>query len=197
MEEIKKVGGIIFFIDETSDEVVTFLDKDGNEIENVAVGDMPYSYKVVKPGEKPRFWVFNHMAGRPGTWWPYGIDRKKIGTSMEFGSGSRNTEAVLDYLKAYDMGDDSIWARLVKMRDRASCGCDDWFIPSRGEMDVLREFFAAATSDPRLINPFDIAWFWSSSEHSAQYAWSWRYDYQDWLNYSKNYDVSFLAVRAF
>ena len=197
MEEIKCVGGRIFFVDETSDEVVEFYDQNGVVIEHVGVGSTPWGYRVVKEGSKPRYWVFSHRISSWLEWWPSGIRCIELGTSVEFGSGMQNSNAAIDKLENVPGRNRTIWGALALARRNAMDGCDDWFIPSKGELDVLREFFMANADSLCLINPFDITWLWSSSEDSAQYAWFWGDYIQAWDSYSKDYNFSFVAVRAF
>ncbi len=54
------VGGKIFYIDSTSDRVVDFYDQYGDLVENVAVGDTPYAYKVISEGTsgKDKYYVY-------------------------------------------------------------------------------------------------------------------------------------------
>ena len=50
----KLVGGTIFYIDDTADGEYQFFDTDGNSIENIQVGDKPYTYRVIKEKVKPQ-----------------------------------------------------------------------------------------------------------------------------------------------
>ena len=47
---VKRVGGTIFYIDDTASGIYEFFDADGNVIEAVHVGDKPYSYRVIEKG---------------------------------------------------------------------------------------------------------------------------------------------------
>ena len=83
------------------------------------------------------------------------------------------------------------------MRSEKWGGCDDWFVPSKGELDVLRKFFQSETANELgLVNPFDITWLWPSAEFSAQDAWYWSCNDQAWdtnIEYNGN---SVCGVRA-
>ena len=57
--DAKLVGGTIFYIDDASDGEYEFFDTDGNPMENIKVGDKPYSYRVVKKGSKDKYYVYH------------------------------------------------------------------------------------------------------------------------------------------
>lgn len=193
------VGGRIFFVDGESDEEVEFYDKEGRLIPEVKAGDMPYRYRITKKGSKPKYWVYHHKFSKWLQWRP---DEDKyrvlIGTSEEFLTGAENTKKALDAFPANAEGfKDTIWAYILVMRSEKWGGCDDWFVPSKGELDVLRKFFQSETANELgLVNPFDITWLWSSAEYSAQYAWFWNCNGQYWYNSYKLSNYSVCGVRA-
>lgn len=195
-EEKRRVGGRIFFIDEESDEKVVFYDKDGNIIENVSVGDTPYSYKITNTGAKPKYWVFHNKLSKPLRWMPYDREYQNLETSDLFGKGKENTIKVLHDTE-YHKDDETIWNYICKMRDEAWEGCNDWFIPSKEELKALRNFFAQYADDLMLVDPFIASWLWTSSEYSASNAWKWGYHYQSFDSYTKNFSYSVFGVRAF
>ena len=188
------VCGRIFFVDEESDEEVEFRDEAGNVIEEVHVGDVPYSYTITKPGAKPKYWVYSHRFPNWLRWMPSDQEYMKFDTSVDFGKGRENTEKVLAN-KSYAENKGTIWNWILKLRKET--GMADWFVPSNGELEVLRSFFAEYMDKFLLINPFDITWLWSSSEPAAQNAWHWSYGSQYWnLSYKGN-SYSVCGVRAF
>ena len=102
----------------------------------------------------------------------------------------------------------TIWYQLQQVRDSRAGGCDDWFVPSKDEMEELKEAIKS-----RVITGGEIAgssykdsalnskWLWSSSELSerpARYAELWNCIMQHWLPSGK-YDggTSVLFTRAF
>ena len=191
------VGGMIFNIDTDSDEEVVFFDENGETIENVFVGDTPYMYKITKKSSKSKYWVFSHKVSKPLQWKPSGAESKTFGTSYDFGTGCANTEKVLAD-KSYTKRKETIWNYLVELRVKT--GICDWFVPSQKEMELLMGFFAIHEDDLKLINPFNMAWLWTSSEdkkYSAQNARNWGYYSQSFGNYDKNYNLSLCAVRDF
>ena len=184
MEDIRKVGGRVFFIDETSDEEVKFYDKEGREIE-IKLGDMPFGYRIVKAGKKPKFWVYTGKTDHV-SWGEYGT---KLDTSEEFGKGFENTEKILA------SGKGGICEYISKLRE--STGLDDWFIGSLKEMDKLREFLEKFAEELCIFNLFDHDWIWASSENSSVNAWLWLYYPQYWYYGNKNTTLSVVGVRAF
>ena len=191
------VGGMIFHIDYDSDEEVVFYDEDGHIIKDVGLGDMPYSYEIMTKGSKPKYWVFSHNVSKPLRWKPSGAEGKTFGTSYDFGTGRANTEKVLAD-KSYAKSKESIWDYLVVLRKKT--GICDWFVPSQEELELLMGFFAIHEDDLKLINLFNVAYLWTSSEdeeYSAQYARLWDYNNQSFSVDYKNYDHSLCAVRAF
>jgi len=191
------VGGRIFHIDTESDEEVAFYDEDGHVIVNVAVGDVPYRYKITKRGSLPKYWVFSHDVSKPLQWKPLGVEGKTFGTSYDFGSGRANTEKVLAD-KSYAKSKETIWNYLVELRKKT--GICDWFVPSEEELEVLQTFFETHADELKLINLFNVAWLWTSSEdkeYSAQHARLWYSNGQGFDYFNKFNFYSLCAVRAF
>lgn len=206
------VGGTIFYIDDTADGEYQFFDVDGNLIENVQVGDRPYAYKVVSPGSKDKYYIYYDKLYE-GLWAYYKSDDyvlKPLGTSNSVGSGKTNTEVVMAkdngaYTAIDFKGHSTIWHQLQQARLAKVGGCDDWFIPSKYEIEKLRLAIESGNITGGVIagssyeeSIFTYKWIWSSSELSPQSAWCWSCYYQYWNGYygmSNNYSVFF--IRAF
>ena len=141
------VGGTIFFIDNAADGEYQFFDTDGNIIENVQVGDKPYAYKVVTPGSKDKYYVY-HDEVYDFAKWTYYRDgspvEESLGASGEgIGSGKTNTETVMTkdngaYITADSDGYPTIWYQLQQVRSTRIGDSDDWFVPSKDELEELR-----------------------------------------------------------
>lgn len=204
------VGGTIFYIDDTADGEYQFFDVDGNLIENVQVGDRPYAYKVVSPGSKDKYYVYYDKLYE-GLWTycksdDYMLD---LGTSNNVGSGKTNTEVVMAkdneaYIDMDFAGHSAIWHQLQQARLTKVGGCDDWFIPSKYEIDELRLAIESGNIIGGVIagssykeSIFTYKWLWSSSEYSSQYAWSWNSNFQYWNYYYKGSHYSVFFARAF
>lgn len=159
------VGGTIFYIDETADGIYEFYDYNENLIHDVKVGDKPYAYKVVKAGTKDKYYVY-HDEMYTSKRWTYYKDGvyvyDTIGSlSTAIGTGKANTDIMMTrdngaYVAADSNGYPTIWYQLQQTRLAKAGGCDDWFIPSRLEIEELRKaigFQVITTSDEPVILP--------------------------------------------
>ena len=186
------LGGTIFYIDDTADGVYEFYDAEGNVISNVAVGDAPAMYKVLTQGTKDKYYVCDTTL-YPNSRWTYYRNGdyvyNNLGTGTAIGTGKTNTDTVMAadsgaYIASDSNGYPTIWYQL--QQTRATTGCNDWFIPSKDEMNAVR------TAG---IISFSGKYIWSSSELSSNRAWRW--DDSNWVNYSKSANYSVFFVRAF
>ena len=205
------VGGTIFYIDETADGEYQFFDVDGSLIENVQVGDRPYAYKVVSPGSKDKYYVYYDKLYE-GLWTYCKSDDcvlESLGTSNNVGSGKTNTEVVMAkdngaYI-AMDFAEHStIWHQLQQARLAKVGGCDDWFIPSKYEIELLRLTIELGNITGGVIagssyeeSIFTYKWLWSSSELSSRGTWSWYFGGQSWYTSYKGVSNSVFFARAF
>ena len=213
------VGGRIFYIDDTSDGIYEFFDAGGNPIKNVQVGDRPYYYRVIKKGSKDKYYVY-HDKVYDNLEWAYCKGKsyvyESLGTSNDIGLGKTNTEKVM----AKDNGAyitvnfnefsvnfnelPTIWYQLQQVRNAKVGGCNDWFVPSRCEIEKLRLAIksgiiagGAIAGSSYAESIFANKWVWSSSESSDLSAWYWSCCGQDWDSCDKyNYNSVFFA-RAF
>lgn len=206
------VGGKIFYIDDTSDGIYEFFDADGNPIKNVQVGDRPYYYRVIKKGSKDKYYVY-HDEIYSNLRWTYCKDKgyvyESLGTYNDIGLGKTNTEIAMSkdngaYVTINSNGYPTIWYQLQQVRNAKVGGCDDWFVPSLYEIELLRNAITYKGVSGGMIagssyeeSVFANKWVWSSSEASDQYAWLWGYDYQHWFDNYKNFNNSVFFARAF
>lgn len=238
------VGGKIFYIDSASDRVVEFYDQYGDLIENVAVGDTPYAYKVISEGTsgKDKYYVYydNLYTSKRWTYYENGAYvYNSLNAGDGIGKGKTNTATVMSadsgkYVTNDSNGVATIWYSIKEMRDNLIGGCNDWFVPSKAELEELRKaigFQVVTTSDDPVIlsagavtggviagtadgqahykdynttrtcypsaTKFLDSYIWSSSESSAQYAWTWSCIRQNWYDGDKDGTASLCAVRAF
>ena len=206
------VGGKIFYIDDTSDGVYEFFDADGNVIKHVHVGDTPYYYRVVKKGSVDKYYVYNDEV-YDGLRWTYCKDGKyvyeSLNTSDGIHSGKINTEAVMAKDNGAYITEDSkefptIWYQLQQVRNAKVGWCNDWFIPSKAEINLLEDAIESGAISGGTIarssyeeSIFRNKWIWSSSEFLSQCACYWGYYSQGW-NYSyKDNRSSVFFIRAF
>ena len=211
---VKPVGGTIFYIDDTADGEYQFFDTWGNLLENVQVGDRPYYYKVIKKGPKDKYYVYHDDIYKDLRWtWAYyggkGYAYESLSTSKNTGSGKINTKiAVTKDCGIYVTPDSNraatIWYRLQQVRSDKGTGCDDWFVPSIDELELLRLAIKSGSVTGGIIagssynnSVFNNRWIWSSSEFLSQRAWYWHYANQCWDGGNKGLDFSVLFIRAF
>lgn len=205
------VGGTIFYIDDTAGGEYQFFDVDGSLIENVHIGDRPYAYKVISPGSKDKYYVYYDKLYE-GLWTYCKSDDyvlESLGTSNNVGSGKTNTEVVMAkdngaYLAENPDWCPTIWHQLQQARLIKAGGCDDWFVPSKYEIDELRLAIKSGSITGGVIagssyeeSIFTYKWIRSSSEYSSQTAWDWNCNFQYWGDGSKSGSYSVFFVRAF
>ena len=214
--DIKAVGGTIFYIDDTADGIYEFFDVDGNLIKDVKVGDKPYYYRVLEKGTKDKYYVYHdemHMAKR----WTYLKDESFVYDAINLlgkgiGKGKTNTEIMMArdngaYVTANSSGCPTIRYQLQRARGAKVGGCDDWFVPSKKEIEALRLAIksgsitggeiAGASYEESIFSKSGGYYIWSSSEYSSQYAWLWYCPNQSWYASYKAYRYSVFFTRAF
>ena len=195
------VGGKIYYIDDTADGTYSFYDAEGNLMSDVSVGSTPSYCKVLTAGSKDKYYVYHDELYTSLTWGKSGTTTGATGTAI--GTGKSNTAKLL----ATDAVSSTytIWYKLQQIRNASTGDCNDWFVPSKDEIEKLRLAVnsgsitggaIAGSSYTRSV--FKSKYLWSSSEHSAQSAWLWDYDSQNWNSgYGKHHDIPVFFARAF
>ena len=217
--DLTPVGGTIFYIDNTSNGEYQFFDVDGNLIENVQVGDRPSYYRVVKKGPADKYYVY-HDKVYDALRWNYCKKGKDVYESLNMSDGIRtgkiNTEVVMAkdngaYITIDSKGFPTIWYQLQQTRLAKAGGCDDWFVPSKTEINLLEDAVESGTISGGIIagssyaeSVFRNRWLWSSSEASSrigkvssQFAWYWDYIRRLWNVNNKICNNSVFFIRAF
>ena len=209
---VKPVGGTIFYIDDTADGEYQFFDAWGNLLENVQVGDRPYYYKVIKKGSKDKYYVYYDEVFDKLRWTYYENNNyvhESLSTSRNTGSGKANTEIVMakdsgTYITPDSNRTSTIWYRLQQVRSDKGTGCDDWFVPSIDELELLRLAIKSGSVTGGIVagssynkSIFNNKWLWSSSEFLSQRAWYWHHVHQCWDGGNKGLDSSVIFTRAF
>ena len=194
------VGGTIFYIDETADGVYEFYDINENLIHNVKVGDRPYAYRVVTPGTKDKYYVYHDELYTSLAWGMSGTPTGATGT--EIGTGKSNTAKLLatDAVSSTN----TIWYKLQQIRNASTGDCNDWFVPSKDEIEKLRLAVNSGSITGGAIaessyegSVFKNQYLWSSSEYSSNNAWFWNSYNQIWANRGKHNDYLVFFARAF
>ena len=206
--DAKLVGGTIFYIDDAAGGEYQFFDAEGNVIENAGVGDRPYAYRVIKKGSKDKYYVY-HDELCEGRWANREDDEDEIsedeslGTSEDIGSGKTNTGTAMATSSSFGRYP-TIWYRLQQIRNAKAGGCNDWFIPSKDEVEKLRLAIKSGSITGGTIarssydaSAFGNKYLWSSSEHPSQGIWIWSPYYHLWGSYYKYNDNFVFFIRAF
>ena len=136
------VGGKIYYIDDTADGTYEFYDAEGNLMSDVSVGSTPSYYKVVTPGSKDKYYVYHDELYSSPQWGKYNTTTGASGTTI--GTGKSNTATLLatDAVTTTN----TIWYKLQQIRNASTGGCDDWFVPSKDEVEALRLAIGCTTS---------------------------------------------------
>lgn len=101
------------------------------------------------------------------------------------GSGKANTRAIITDCSEKDTA-------AMKCTLYRGGGRDDWFLPSKNELNVIyHNLHKAAIGD---FDPFN---YWSSSEEDASYAWNQHFKDGTPYDSNKSYSLRFRAIRAF
>lgn len=213
------VGGTIFYIDDKADGIYEFFDVDGSLIKDVKVGDKPYYYRVVKKGPADKYYVY-HDKVYDALRWNYCKKGEDVYESLNMSDGIRtgkiNTEVAMAkdngaYITIDSKGFPTIWYQLQQTRLAKAGGCDDWFVPSKTEINLLEDAVESGTISGGIIagssyaeSVFRNKWLWSSSEASSrigkvssQYAWYWDYIRRLWNVNNKICNNSVFFIRAF
>ena len=194
------VGGKIFYIDDTADGTYLFYDVGGNPIPEVSVGSTPISYTVLTAGSKDKYYVYHDELYTSFTWGMSGTPTGATGT--EIGTGKSNTATLLatDAVSSTS----TIWYKLQQIRNASTGGCNDWFVPSKDEIEKLRLAVNSGSITGGAIagssyagSVFKSKYLWSSSEYTDEYAWLWNSYYLDWRTSGKYLDYSVFFARAF
>jgi len=200
--ELKRVGGTIFYIDESSyGAIYLFYDSNGNIINNIKVGDIPYNYLVSGTPDKDKYYIFNESV--PTLWsrvWTYKENGtwvyNYLNTGSSIGTGKNNTDIVMSadngkYITNRDGV--TIWYDINNININNTEGCNDWYSPSKDELNALRN--AVDINGDPLTNIPSSYMLWSSTENgylSAYYTSS-----SGFYLASKDAKRSIFCIRSF
>ena len=131
-------------------------------------------------------WTYLEVAGNDqSTSWIWGRLGSRIGgTSLEVGTGAANTENIINSLGAGEYA-----ARICY--DLELNGYDDWFLPSREELNLINmNIYSLQVCDFRTN-------YWSSSEDSSEKSWVQNFSTGFQYDQDKNDYSGVRAIRAF
>ena len=134
-----------------------------------------------------------------GIQWHTGSYMETDATATAVGTGKANTQTIINI-----QGEGIYAAQLCN--DLTQGGYSDWFLPSKGELDLMyKNLKKAGLGGFPIGNPSNISneeallWqYWSSSEYDLKFAWF--SDFTNgiqYINHDKNFPFRVRAVRAF
>jgi hypothetical protein len=110
------------------------------------------------------------------------------GTATAVGTGNRNTQVIVEYLR--QAGEIDTAAQLC---DSFSMdGYDDWFLPSKDELNLMYW-----NLKQKGLGDFSDAWYWSSSQHHINGVWEQNFGDGNQDGYVERQSDSVRCVRAF
>jgi hypothetical protein len=122
----------------------------------------------------------------------WGAYEKNVsGTSAGIGTGKRNTQLIVDFLKT--TGENGKTAQLCANLN--SGGFNDWFLPSKDELDLIYK-----NLKNKNIGDFSPTNYWSSSQYNPYVSWFQNFSdgYQNYAsNLGKSDSFSVRAIRSF
>lgn len=198
-DNLQPVGGVIYYIDNSSDGEYKFYDKDKSETQDPSKA---VYYEVIKLGSKPRYYVVDTKTGLTGPyrWCHMDQDLGIKGTSI--GDGKHNTQVALDAPDSSVYKDHNLWDEVHKHNADAVGGQSDWFIGSKDEIDALiksglvNKWFEKKKGKKR-----DYILIWSSSERNhPDLVWYWDEKLTDrdhWYRQIKQWGCSTFFIRSF
>jgi hypothetical protein len=128
-----------------------------------------------------------------GIQWHNGADSITDATATAIGTGSSNTDSIID-----DQGviETSYAAGLARAHDGGAY--TDWFLPSKDELNLMRQNIGqGSTSASGNVGEFLDGFYWSSTEYSNHAAWLQNFFDDTRGTSSKASTVNVRAVRAF
>ena len=185
--KVGPAGGYIFY---DCDADNTKADPDGPD--NLISSDCGWRYLEAAPYDIGKY-AFGYYV-------PDGTD-KKVGTDTAIGTGKSNTERLVEYMdidgKAYSSSSGTTTAEYAakKCLDYTCGGYDDWFLPSKDEVNLMYQNLRKQG-----FGYFDIdnySYYWSSSEYDSTNAREQSFYNGNQVYYSRNDKCCVRAVRAF
>jgi hypothetical protein len=135
-----------------------------------------------------------------GSAWGCDGDDVSGAVDTDIGTGAQNTEAIVSFGCDFGNPDAALAATGYELN-----GYDDWFLPSKDELDLLWTNLAdsdgddsnSGPADPNNPGGFASGSYWSSSQGNSTFARSQYFDDGDQFVNFKYHSFSVRAVRAF
>ena len=196
---IKPIGGVIFYVDSTSDEVCKFYDESLNETFDF---NKAAYYEVSKVGSIPKYYVVDMKTGLTGPyrWCHMDQDLGIKGTGI--GSGKYNTKVAMITPDTGAYKDHNLWEEVERHNTDAVGGQSDWFIGSKDEIEeLIKSGLVDKWFEKKKGKKRDYILIWSSSERNhPNTVWYWDEKLTDrnhWYRQIKDWGCSACFIRSF
>jgi hypothetical protein len=131
-------------------------------------------------GDNSNGWRYLEAASKDAGTGQWGGNGHQLGgTDTKVGSGKRNTDVIMYYLRNAGEGDRA--AALATQYTQG--GYKDWFLPSKDELNLIYRNLRL-----ELRGEFSMGRYWSSSENSGDSAWAQRFSDGHQSNSGSIYD---------
>lgn len=198
-DNLRPVGGVIYYIDNSSDGKYMLYDKDKSETQDPSKA---VYYEIIKQGSKPKYYVVDTKTGLTGPyrWCHMDQDLGIKGTSI--GDGRHNTQVALTTPDTGAYKDHSLWDEVLKHNADAIGGQADWFIGSKDEIEeLIKSGLVKKWFEKKKLKKRDYISIWSSSERDhPNTVWYWDEKLTDrnhWYRQIKQWDCSACFIRSF
>ena len=195
-DNLRPVGGAIFFEDTTSDGEYKLFDKDRKETTDLTKA---VYYEVVRQGTKDRYYVVDLKTGLAGYYRWCHIDQDLGIKDTGIGAGKHNTQVALTTPDTGSYKDRSLWEEVRKHNSDSVGGQSDWFIGSKDEIDkLLKSGLVDKWFEKKKWKKRDPFLIWSSSERNhPNTVWYWDEKINKWYRQIKEWDCSACFIRSF
>lgn len=137
-DDAKPLGGKIFYIDPNDNGATyTFYDESGKKISGTTASELASAKYYVKSGTSTsdKVYVYYPESYSNLQWGFYNIETTS-NYNTDIGGGKENTSSILSRT---DIESDSIWAKLIEVREET--GIEDLYIPSISEVEACRGIY--------------------------------------------------------
>lgn len=185
------IGGTVFYVNPNSTGAsYTFFDSNGGlvQVDDYDLSSFANASYFIKNGTgDDRYYVYENITGKVAEkYWGY-VNIITSATGTGIGDGKTNTSTVLAITDTSEYASGSIWEYIRNMRTNEVNGCDDWYVGSEGEYDLLRNSGTTGAS-----------WFsggiWSSDEVQLTKSQRW---YRSWSYFNRDAHFDLVPIRSF
>lgn len=198
-DNIRPIGGAIYYIDNTSDGKYMLYDK--NKVETQDPSKAVY-YEVIKIGSIPKYYVVDTKTGLVGPyrWCHMDQDLGIKGTGIGF--GKHNTQVAIITPDTGRYKDHNLWDEVRRRNSESVNGQTDWFIGSKDEMEeLIKSGLVDKWFEKKKLKKRDPILIWSSSERDhPNTVWYWDEKLTDrnhWYRQIKQWSCSACFIRSF